>query len=281
MELKYIDGRDQITEIRTGKNGVPFLNFKPFDNFTWLRSGFSTKEGGVSEGIFTSMNLAHNRGDEPDNIVENFKKIGEAMDMPAENMVYAQQTHTANVLKVDHTRCGMGVIRERDFHDIDALITNDPGVVLVTGHADCIPLYFVDPVHKAIGLAHAGWKGTVDNIALAVIREMYSEYRSDPEDMIIVIGPGACGGCYEVGEDVASVFRKKYDTSVIRTKVSTPGKYMLDLHRANMFNMQRAGVPSEHIYISDVCTIENTEVLFSHRATNGQRGGCCAFLEIV
>ena len=281
MVLNFIEGRSRITEAKTGKNGVHYLTFKPFENMKWLRNGFSTRDGGVSEDIFKSMNLAHNRGDKPENIVENFKRIGEAMEMPAENMIYAQQTHTSTVMRVDHTRCGMGVIKERDFHDVDALVTNDPGVVLVTGHADCIPLYFVDPVHKAIGLAHAGWRGTVDNIAAAVIKEMNSAYKTDPEELTVVIGPGICGRCYEVGDDVAAVFRRKYDTKVIRTKVNTPGKYMLDLHMANMFNVQRAGVLEENIYVSDLCTMENPEVLFSHRATEGKRGGCCAFLEIV
>ncbi|SKC01293.1 conserved hypothetical protein [Lachnospiraceae bacterium] len=281
MELKLIDGREKMTEARVGKNGVPFLTFKPLEKFTWLRNGFSTREGGVSEDIFKSLNLAHNRGDKTENIVENFKLIGEAMEMPAENMVYAQQTHTTTVLTVDHTRCGMGVLKDRDFHDVDALVTDDPGVVLVTGHADCIPLFFVDPVHKAIGLAHAGWKGTINNIAAEVIREMYRSFKTDPEELVVVIGPGVCGNCYEVGEDVASQFRKKYDTNVIRTKVSVPGKYTLDLHLANMYNMQRAGVPEENIHVSDVCTMENPDVLFSHRATDGKRGGCCAFLEII
>ena len=135
-----------------------------------MTHGFSTRLGGVSEGIFESLNFASGRGDDPDNILENFKRIGVSLgDIPAKDMVYAKQTHTVNVLHVTEKHRGMGVTRERDFDNIDALVTDTPGVCLVAGFADCIPLFFADPVKQAIGLAHSGWRGTIGNIAAAQI----------------------------------------------------------------------------------------------------------------
>ena len=286
MEINYIEGRHHFTSIRTGQNGVPYLAFEPLERFDFIRHGFSTRLGGVSGGIFSSMNLSDTRGDSPENVRENFILIGEALSCPNEDMVYAMQTHTSNVLKADSSMKGCGVIRPRTYRDVDALVTNETGVCLVTGHADCIPLYFVDPIRRAIGLAHSGWMGTLLDIAGAVVEKMTKEYGSNPEDIVGLSGPGICGRCYEVGEDVAERFIQKYRGSadvnrIVRVKDGGPtGKYLLDLHEACRVNMLNADLMAKNVYISDICTMENPKLLFSHRGMKGQRGGMCAFLEI-
>ena len=282
MNIKYIENRKRITKIEEAANGVSYLSFEPLNKFGFITNGFSSRIGGVSSGIYTSMNLSFTCGDEEENVRENFTRMGKALGIDAANMVLAHQTHTANVMKVDRTHAGMGIIKDRNFHDIDGIVTNVEGLCLVTSHADCIPLYFVDPEKKAIGLAHSGWKGTAGNIAKNVVEMMSQEYGTDPGDVVGVIGPGICGKCYEISEDVAEIFKDNYDSEkcpgVVVPRADIEGKYLLDLHKANYYNMLSAGLREENIFISDVCTMENADNLFSHRATQGKRGGMSAFL---
>ena len=175
----------------------------------------------------------------------------------------------------------MGVTRERNFDNIDGLITNEPGVVLVTSYADCVPVFFADPVAHAIGLSHSGWRGTVGNISKSTIDLMCSEYGCKRENIICFIGPSICRDCYEIGEDVAKEFATVYSDDKVLTKSEiTAGKYYLDLHRANYLNLIDSGIPDKNIGITDICTCCNPDILYSHRASKGRRGGLCGFLWI-
>lgn len=284
MNLNYIKNRERMTEMKTADNGVAYLTFTPLNKLNCVKNAFSTRVGGVSEGIYSSLNLNFNQGDDPDKVEKNFRAMAEALGISAENMVMAHQTHTANVMKVGRENAGMGITCERSYSDVDGIVTNEKGLCLVTSHADCIPLYFVDPVKGAIGLSHSGWKGTAGNIAKNTVDLMKKEFGTSPEDVIGVIGPGICGSCYEIGQDVADVFIEKYagerQAQVVKPEKGKEGKYLLDLHAANCYNMLDAGLTRENIHVSDVCTMENSELLFSHRASKGKRGGLCAFLMI-
>ena len=245
-----------------------------------VRHIFSTKIGGISKAQFESMNLSFTVGDEPSNVVENFHIFANNAKIPTDSMVYSHQTHTINVMKVGKDRGGMGIDRDRDFSNIDGIITNEPEVCLVTSYADCVPLYIVDPVKRAIGLSHAGWRGTVNNIAKNTIELMIKEYGCNPADFQVFIGPSICAECYEVSDDVAEEFAKAYGKDVF-TDILIPkdnGKFKLNLHAANKLNFIKKGVNADNIDITDVCTCCNSEILFSHRATKGKRGGLCAFL---
>ena len=124
------------------------------------------------------------------------------MGVAVEDMVLSKQTHTTNVRVVTEEDKGKGVIRERDYTDVDGMITNVPGICLVTSYADCVPLYFVDPVKKAIGLSHSGWRGTVGKIGKNTVQLMQENFGSKPEDLLAAVGPSVCMDCYEVSEDV-------------------------------------------------------------------------------
>ena len=173
----------------------------------------------------------------------------------------------------------MGVIKDRCFSDIDGFVTNTPGVALVTTYADCVPIFLADPVKRAIGLSHSGWRGTVN--------KMTSLYGSNPADIIAFVGPSICRNCYEVGSDVADVFAARYGEKVFDGILypAAPdrpfdGKFRLDLHRANVVNLLAAGLLEKNIGVTDICTCCNPGLLFSHRASKGQRGGLCGFMEI-
>ena len=148
------------------KNEVTWLTYPAFEKFPGIVHGFSTRLGGVSQGIYESMNLSFTRGDEESAVRENYRRLSDAMGFSMEDIVTSDQTHTTNVRVVTEEDRGNGITKPRPYTDVDGMITNVPGIVLVTSYADCVPLYFVDPVRKAIGLSHSGWKGTVGHIGL-------------------------------------------------------------------------------------------------------------------
>ncbi|HCT91145.1 MAG TPA: laccase domain-containing protein, partial [Lachnospiraceae bacterium] len=143
------------------KGEVCWLTYPQLDACGLVRHGFTTRLGGVSEGMWSSMNLSFTRGDKVEHVQENYRRIADAIGFPVEKIVCSDQTHTTNVEVAIAARCGEGVLRPRSRRDVDGMVTDVPGVVLATFYADCVPLYFVDPVRRAIGLSHSGWRGTV------------------------------------------------------------------------------------------------------------------------
>ena len=289
MNIKYINSSNtnSTTELTNynyelSSKKSPCIKFKCFEGIDFINYGFSTRLGGTSKGIFSSMNLSFARGDDEKCVSRNFELIADSIGTTPQHMVYAKQTHTTNVLKVGKNECGMGVIRKRDFSDIDGLITNEPGVCLVTSYADCVPLYFVDVKKKCIGLSHSGWRGTVNKIGIKTVEMMIQEFDSNPQDIIAFIGPSICKDCYEISKDVADEFSKAYSKETIRRILISKSneKFQLNLHQANRYNLLDAGLMPENIFVTDICTCCNPDLLYSHRASKGQRGGLCGFLEI-
>ena len=193
------------------REGVPFLVFPGLDETEAVIHGFSTRMGGVSEGMFSSMNLSFARGDEEGRVRENFARLGRAMGLDCRNLVFSDQTHTSNVRVVTEADRGKGFVREKDYRDVDGLVTNVPGLVLATFYADCVPLFLVDPVHRAVGLSHSGWKGTVGKIGKRTVELMKEQYGTRPEDLTAAIGPSICQDCYEVSEDVIGQFQEAFE----------------------------------------------------------------------
>ncbi len=255
-------------------NGVEYLTFPLFEKETWLHHAFSTRIGGVSEGEFATMNFSFDREKKRENVLENFRRFSEAAGFPMEKIVYSDQTHTTNLMKADRTCAGAGITREKFFRDVDGMFTKEEGLVLSTYYADCVPLFFADPVHRAIALSHSGWKGTADQMAICTIERMKKEFGSDPKDLLCVIGPSICRDCYEVGPEVACHFPKE------AVSKGAGDRFHLDLWKANALLLQKGGLLPEHIELPDLCTCCNPDYLFSHRASGGRRGLLGAFLMI-
>lgn len=266
-----------------------YLTFPSLEESGVVDHLFSTRLGGVSQGDIGSMNLSYHRGDEKENVDENFRRIGTLLGRDVADFVFTDQTHTTNVRVVTEQDRGKGIEREQDYEDVDGLVTDRPGIVLSAFFADCVPLLFVDPVRRAIGLSHSGWKGTVQKIGRVTVEAMQRAFGSQPGDIVAAIGPSICGSCYEVGEDVAGQFRQAFPAntgqeretngavkSVLQEKGG--GKYLLDLWEANRRVMREAGILEEHISVTDICTCCNPQFLFSHRASQGMRGNLGVFL---
>lgn len=265
------------------KDGVPYFVFRNLEDTKLVRHGFSTRMGGVSEGHLASMNLSFTRGDEPEHVRENFRRIAAAIGFEPESLVLSQQTHTTNVRLVTEEDRGKGFTKPLDYEDVDGLITNVPGLTLATFYADCVPLFFVDPVHRAIGLSHSGWKGTVQRMGAVTIQRMAEAFDTRPEHLRVAIGPSICQDCYEVSEDVALEFKREFwkdaDEQLIYRKKD--GKYQLNLWRANEIVLLEAGILPKHLAITNVCTCCNPDLMFSHRASEGRRGNLGAFLQLT
>ena len=260
---------------------VPYLTFDSLSEISGFRHAFTTRLGGVSEGEFTSMNMAFNRGDDPDRVTENYRRFCTSAGFEFEDLVASAQDHHTYVRAVTSADKGVGIYKPRDMESVDALVTNEPGVTLVTYYADCTPLFFIDPVSRAVGLAHAGWRGTVGRIGEKVIGKMTALYGSDPRNIRAAVGPAISVCCYEVDEPCARHFRALTDLDTEKfLSLKEGGKFMLDLLETNRQILTAAGVPDENITVSDLCTNCNSDLLWSHRATQGRRGTMSAFLSI-
>lgn len=260
------------------KADIPGYIFEHFEKTGLVRQVFTTKGGGVSKGHLSSLNLGTQRGDDPDNVHENYRRVGAFLGVTPSDMILSAQTHTTNVIRVTGKDAGNGLTHKNAFSDVDGMITNEPGIVLVTSYADCVPLYFLDPVKKAIGLSHSGWRGTVGRMGLQTVRAMQREFGSKPENLLAGIGPCICRDCYEVSEDVAMAFEKEFNDTKDILFPKGNDKYLLDLKKANEIILKEAGLKAENIVDSGLCTCCRSDEFFSHRATRGKRGNVCAFL---
>lgn len=286
VNLKQIRRRGENNENRIRQNGfrlsesgdeLEFLSFPDLEETGLVKHLFSTRIGGVSQGCFGTMNLGFERGDSRENVLENYCRIAEALGCEVGAMTASHQTHTTNIRHVTAADRGKGILLPRDYTDIDGLITDEEGIVLVTYYADCVPLFFVDPVCRAIGLAHSGWRGTAAGMGMKMVKALEEAFGSRAEDLYVAVGPSICADCYEVSEEVAGQFA--YLPGTVKPG-RAQGKYQLDLWRANKLRLQMAGVRPDRIFVTDICTRCNSDYLFSHRAIGSSRGSLAAFLAL-
>ena len=244
--------------------------------------GFSTRKGGVSQGYLGTMNLSFTRGDDRENVLENHRRFAQTLGYDEKKLVFSNQVHHTAFHKVTKKDCGKGIVRESDILEIDGLVTNEPGVPMITFYADCVPLFFYDPQHKVIAMAHSGWRGTVEKIGGKMVAYMHEEYGCDPDDIVCAIGPSICQKCYEVSEDVAQhftdIFGDDYGEILLYRKENE--KYQLNLQKACEITLLASGIRKEHLDVTDLCTCCNPDWLFSHRASNGKRGNLAAVMMI-
>lgn len=264
------------------KEGVPLFTYPILEETGIVKHGFTTRLGGVSEGIFSAFNLSFSRGDKKEAVEENYRRLAKTLGVDYGSFVFSDQTHSTNVIRVGREDAQNGILWERKYTNVDGFVTDESGITLVTFYADCVPLYFVDVRHHAIGLSHSGWRGTVSRMGQVTLEKMKKEFGSHAGEVICAIGPSICQDCYEVSEDVAEKFQKEfmnYEEEILIKKEN--GKYQLDLWRANEIVLTEAGVLPEHIQTTNLCTCCNPKILFSHRASQGKRGNLAAVLALA
>lgn len=259
-------------------NGIGIYTSPALSALDGFDHGFSTRTGGVSKGFFASLNLSFTRPENRENVMENYRLFSKAAGYPFDKMVMDNYAHETTVLKVNASDAGKGYLRD-PLPSCDGLVTNDPSITLITGHADCMAFYCIDPVRRCIGLAHAGWRGALGRIGTNLVGKMREYYGTDPSDVFACVGPSICADCFEVGRNVAEEFADAF--SDIPCVISREGeKAHVDLWMVACKQFTEAGVPIGHISLFDVCTME-TPLLYSHRRDKGKTGGMAAYLRIL
>ena len=273
-----------IKDYKSGNHTVPLIESPLLQEVRGLRHGFSTRKGGVSKEHLSFLNLGFNLGDEREKVLENFRILGSLFEAKPEDFVLTQQTHSVNVRHVGREDRGKGIFRERDYTDVDALMTDEEGVILSAFSADCVPILFYDKGHRAIASCHSGWRGTHGRILARVIEAMQREFSSKPEEIYIAIGPSICKNCYEVSEDVGEAFLDAFPALREMTKNASPiervseEKFHIDLWELNRWIALENSIPAENISVSGYCTMERPDLFFSHRYSQGKRGVQGAFI---
>lgn len=260
------------------KNGVAYLTFDKLSEIGRIRHAFSTK---IGEGTRTihSMDMSFDHDDRAA-VTENYHRFCAAAGFDFASLIASSQDHHTFVRVCTPADKGVGIYRDKDIESVDGLVTCVPGLTLCTYYADCTPLFFVDPATPAIGLAHAGWRGTVGRIAEKVVDTMRESCGTDPADLVCAIGPNIGVCCYEVDAPCAEHF---YALCIDSDRFVFPkegGKFMIDMLECNRQLLVRCGVKPGNIVVSDICTKCSSDLLWSHRATNGDRGTMCAMMRI-
>ena len=259
--------------IENNINGVVYMTSQKITS----PHGFSTRLGGVSTGILSSLNLGEHRGDSDDNVRENYRRFCAAVGADYDRLVFSKQVHKTDVRDVTsadiHTLCAPVP------YETDGLVTAERGLALVIFSADCIPVLLHDPVGQVIGACHCGWRGTVGDMAGETVRTMIKNHGCNPADIYAAIGPGIDKCCFETDEDVPNAVRAALGSDADRFIKSTgTGKFSVDLKGINREFLIRAGVAAENIDVSDECTSCKCEKYWSHRKTKGERGSQAAII---
>ncbi len=260
------------------KNNILYFTFPSFEKYKFVSHTFSSRLGGVSEGIYLSLNLSFNRGDSPQNVYKNYEIICSAIGVNPNNLVFGQLTHGNNIRKVTLEDRGKGIIHQPDYSDIDALITNEIDVPLAMTFADCVPIFFLDPINKVVAIAHSGWRGTVKKIGEKVINLMLKDYKCNLKNILIGIGPSIGVCCFEVDEEVYKQFLLLEFLDDNNWFEKKDNKYYINLWKVIETMFLKMGIPKENITVTDLCTKCNSGIFFSHRATNGKRGSMAGII---
>lgn len=261
------------------KGPVVFLEVVPLSDTGVCRAAFSSRLGGVSRGAFAELNVGFDTDDDPSHVTENRRWFSEAIGYAAGQHVLAKQVHGVSVRAVANVEAGAEGWRVAGEHD--ALITDNPAIILTVLVADCAPIFLVDTVRRAAGLVHAGWRGTVGHIVGRTLRAMGRAYGTEPFDCCAAIGPsiGAC--CFEVDHQVIGPLSAAFPAWRRLVTELSPGRWAFDIKRANRVALEEEGVLPDRITESGLCTSCRPDLFYSHRASGGRTGRHAAVLQLI
>jgi len=262
------------------KAGVVYLTIPAFEKTGMVKHCFTTRLGGVSKGIYDSLNTSIIKEDPIENVRRNLDLVCGANGIDYTRLVFSDQVHGDNIKVVTEADLGKGLTVPSDIVEADGLMTNVPGIPLITFYADCVPLFFLDTKNRAAAVSHSGWKGTVLKIGAKTVKQMGEVYGTKPGDCLIGIGPSIGPECFEVGPEVAAEFRNAFDNWAEFIEPFGTGKFKIDLWKANKLMLMELGIPEENISISGLCTRCNEEMFFSYRRDNGRTGSLSAIIEL-
>ena len=254
--------------------GLRSYQFESFEGLG-VSHGIFTRQGGVSPQPWASLNLGGTVGDERAHVVENRRRIFDFAGRAVESIFDAWQVHGTHVICSRSPRP-----LESPHIQADAILTDLPEITLFMRFADCVPILVHDPVRRIAGIIHAGWKGTLARIAAIAIQKMQAEYGSNPADILAGIGPSICQDEYEIGAEVAGKTRDVFPEDTSRVLVEHDRRLFLDLWSANRIILEESGLLPGHIQVSGICTSQNLQDWYSHRAEKGQTGRFGAYIAL-
>jgi len=246
---------------------VDGIKYYRSERWPHLKHGIFTRHGGVSSGVWGSLNLGGTVGDDPRAVRQNHDRVYSVLEVPGHNACTTWQVHGADVV------CALQPLKARRWLDrADGVVTNKPDLPLVMRYADCVPLLYYDAVKRAVGLAHAGWRGTVQGMAANMVRAMESCFGSNPQDIQVIIGPSISQDTFQVGEEVVDALYAYFgdEASEFVRRDTADGSAYVDLWAANCLDLQRVGVVD--IEVSGICTYSSTDDFYSHRGEKGKTG---------
>lgn len=267
--------------IEQTQNGVPFLQSDGFNAAGGVTHGFSTRLGGMSEGMWASLNLGVNRGDDPDHVRENYRRFRAALGIAGSALAACNQVHGAVVCNITTADVKHDPYDRTDC-EADGLMTAVPGITLTVFTSDCIPVLLYDPRRRVVAALHAGWRGTAAGIVTVAVEQMVSVYGSDPADILAAIGPGVGSCCFETHEDVPNAMTSAMSMNVLPfIHLKENGKFSVDLKGVNANRLELAGVDRSHIAVSDDCTSCLSDKYWSHRRQGTQRGSMASVIQLM
>lgn len=263
------------------KRGIKYYQIQSFNKTGVVDHCFSTRLGGISTKNYSSLNLGLHVNDEQQKVINNRKLLVNLFSNSVDDLVAAKQVHGTNVKVVDQEDCGRGAVDYKTaLSNTDALITAQKGVLLSSYYADCTPLFFLAPNIPAVGLAHAGWKGTVNKIGQKTALQMKENWGIDLQKLLVGIGPHIGSCCYQVGKEVVRKFAAAFDNSNSFIETDQAEKWRLDLAKANHIQLEEIGVKTDNISISNLCTSCRDDLFYSYRRDNGQTGRMASIIKI-
>ncbi|NLW08078.1 MAG: peptidoglycan editing factor PgeF [Clostridia bacterium] len=267
--------------VREKKDNIIYWRVAFLEKRAPVKAVFSGRSGGSSRPPYASLNLGLHVGDDPAAVMFNRRLVAESLNLPLQNWVIGEQVHANRVARVGYQHAGRGVFEPATaVNGVDALVTAEPQLVLVAFYADCVPLYLVDPRRRVIGLAHAGWKGSVLRIGSRVVNRMVKEFNCQPADLLAFIGPAVGSCCYQVDNRVGQAVKNNLPWAEKVLTSDGPHHFRLDLPHTNYLDLLAAGLQPEHIGLASICTCCHADSFFSYRAAAGVTGRQAAILSL-
>lgn len=260
------------------------LNLIKFKNLSSYKSlithCFTTRTGGVSKDEYSSLNLGFKNNDKRENVIENFKRVCGSLNININDIVLSDQIHNNRIKIVDTNDKGKGISVKSSIKGYDGLATNCKGVILTTFYADCVPIYFLDPVKEVIAISHSGWKGTTMGIGPETVKVLKHNFGCNPKNLKIAIGPSIGECCFEVEKNVYKNFKEKYewiDNYCTQTKLN---KWHIDLQSIIIKTLISEGCLKQNILSCGICTCCNNDIFFSYRGDKGKTGSLAGMIQL-
>lgn len=261
--------------------GIPFFVSDGIEAAGGVVHGFSTRVGGVSEGMWAGLNLGVSRGDDPDHVRENCRRFFAAIGADGGKLARSNQVHGDNVRVITSADCETDICEKVEY-EADALITAIPGVALMVTVADCVPILLYDPVRRVIAAVHSGWRGTAKGVVTRTVERMVDVYGCCPRDILAAIGPSIGPEHFETHEDVPNAMMAALATQALQhIQIKENGKFSVDLKGLNRLRLEQAGLESDHIAVSTECTACNSDRYWSHRKSGNERGAMAAAIQLL